>query len=177
MNINEEIRRVSSIALDENGNLRTINEQYSMYVAGKFKPYDYMVIKSDSKGFDYFDINQDLLIVLRQSVIEKITREEKLNKHGHADSIDFSMIDEIFRHPERIIYVIKNNYDNYAFIFNMKDRKSNLILVSMNASKNINRGFEVNDITSIYGKENLQEYIEYCENNSNYKIKKVNAVN
>ena len=141
MNKNEEIRRISSIATDESGRLKTISEQYNDYLRGKFKSYDFMIAKIDSRGFDYFDIDSDLLIVIRQSVIEKIFRESNINKHGHGDSIDIMIVEKIFNHPEKIIYVIRNNYENYAFIFDIKDKKNNYILVAMNASKDINRGF------------------------------------
>ena len=177
MDKNKEIKRISSIAINKDGKLKTIAEQYSDYLNGRFKPYDFMVAKIDSKGFDYFNIDSNLLIVIRQSVIEKIFRESKINKHGHGDSIDITIVEEVFNHPEKIIYVIKNNYDNYAFIFDIKDKKNNYVLVAMNASKDINRRFEVNDITSIYGKYNLEEYINYCDSNNNYIIKKVNSVN
>lgn len=177
MNKDREIKRISSIAINKHGKLKTVTEQYHEYLKGRFKPYDFMVARIDSKGFDYFDIDSNLLIVIRQSVIEKIFRESKIRKHGHGDSIDITIVEEVFNHPEKIIYVIKNNYDNYAFILDIKDKKNNYVLVAMNASKDISRGFEVNDITSIYGKYNLEEYINYCENNNNYKIKKVNAVN
>ena len=174
MDKKEMIRRASSIALDENGNLKPILQQYEEYLAGKFKSHDLMILKLNSKGFNYLGINEDLIMVMRQSVIEKITRLPTPNKHGHGDTIDFDIIDKIFNTNVEILYAIKNAYDNYAFVINKKANDNNYILISINHSKDIGRGFEVNDITSIYGKKDLNNYIEFCREN-NYTIKKINA--
>lgn len=169
MDKKEMIRRTSSIALDENGNLKPILKQYEDYLAGRFKSHDLMVLKADTKGFDYFDINKDLIMVMRQSVIEKITRLPTLKKHGHGDSIDFSIVDRIFNNVTNILYVIKNDDNNYAFILDLKANDNSYVLLSMNPSKDVGRGFEVNDITSIYGKNNLDTYLQICKD-CNFKI-------
>lgn len=165
------IKSTSSIALDSNGNLKSIHEQYLDYISGKFTSHDFMVLKENSKGFNYFDINEDLILIMRQSVIEKILRLPSNEKHGHFDSVDFNLIQQLIEHPEKILYAIKNTNGTYCFIFDIMSKNNEYILLALNSSRNTGRGFEVNDVSSIYGKNNLEEYLSYCLKN-NYLIKK-----
>lgn len=176
MNKIEEIKRTSSLALNRNGKLLSISEQYEIFKKGESKHHDLIILRENSHGFNYFEIKEDLLLVIRKSTIDKICRKPTKTRHGHGDQINIKIIEEIFESANKIVYVIKNKYNNYAFIFDIKGKDNNYILVAMNPSKDIGRGYEVNDITSIYCKNNLKEYLEYCKNNK-FIIKKVNARN
>ena len=165
--LRDAISRLSSRALDENGRLRSIRDQLSDYFKGLFNVYDKVVMSENSKGLGKYGINENQILSMNQSVVDKLFSDPI--DGGHNNSVDIDIIEEVINHPEDIVFAVRNNWRNYAFIYDIKGKDGNYILMSIKPNADSGVGFEVNNITSMYGKNDLQNYINTVYENG-YEI-------
>lgn len=157
------LQKLSSIAYNASGKLKSIKEQVSDYFSGKFKRYDLLVARENSNGLGDYGLDESRPMTMRQSVIDKIFSLPTGTKHAHGDSINGDIADYVVNHPENIVFAVKNDWGNYAFIYDVPGLDGNPVLMSINENRKPGAVLEINDISSMYGKRNLQDYIDDCE--------------
>ena len=157
------LQKLSSIAYNASGKLKSIKEQVSDYFSGKFKRYDLLVARENSNGLGDYGLDESRPMTMRQSVIDKIFSLPTGTKHGHGDSINGDIADYVVNHPENIVFAVKNDWGNYAFIYDVPGLDGNPVLMSINENRKPGAVLEINDISNMYGKRNLQDYIDDCE--------------
>ena len=165
--LRDAISRLSSRALDENGKLRSIKDQLSDYFKGLFDIHDRVVMNENSKGLGKYGIDENQILSMNQSVVDKLFSDPI--DGGHNNSVDIDIIEEVINHPEDIAFAVRNNWGNYAFVYDIKGKDGNYMLMSIKPNADSGAGFEVNNITSMYGKNDLQNYIDTVYENG-YEI-------
>ena len=143
----------------EKGDIETINKRFNdfldRYKKGDLKRSDVMRFTDAGKMSQYLPNSKD--IILKQSIINKA-----INKHNIS-------IESLYDLPEKLenpILVFKSNRDDVdgvVVLVEAKDNMGNNITVAIDLNGKFNE-IEVNDITSMYGKDSYAGYASWAVN-------------
>lgn len=149
--------------------------QINAWKEGKLKPTD--LVKVGKPGTILKALNvSDTDIIIEQSTLGKVTSPEaKIINGSKGHDIPLSIIKSIPNYLNDPLMVLKSRTQKDAFVIftNACDRKKRSILIALHLNKQKNR-IIVNEIASIYGRNNEEDFIEsnIKENNLLYLDKK-----
>lgn len=131
--------------------------QLEKYLNGKFKPHEYITVCSTPLVLQICDV-PDLQVTVNQSTIQKIiSNDNKKIPHAHdIDIEDLKQLPDQLRNPVMILNGSKP--DSLVLITDITDNQDKTIIISLDINK---PGFNqsVNKITSMYGKDNIVNYL------------------
>lgn len=146
-----ENQLLSKSAYEKDGTFRSFNEQLKDYAFQEMPSGDMFIVAESSKEAGVEEC-ADLPIVMRQSIIKKITVAH-----------DFS-IAELQQLPTwlkeyPLAMESLSDIDSLVLIADAKDVHGNDVLIALHLEKEY-RQLQINEISSIYGKRNLSYLIE-----------------
>lgn len=131
--------------------------QLEKYLNGKFKPHEYITVCSTPLVLQICDV-PDLQVTVNQSTIQKIiSNDNKKIPHAHdIDIEDLKQLPDQLRNPVMILNGSKPA--SLVLITDITDNQDKTIIISLDINK---PGFNqsVNKITSMYGKDNIANYL------------------
>ncbi len=131
------------------------NHDLDLYVKGGMKRSDVITIKNHGVSMGYLPNSKD--IILRQSVINKAIKKHNISAESLQDM------------PGKLhdpIVAFKSTRDDVNAVVALvdgTDKDGNNIVVAVNLDGSFN-GLEVNDITSMYGKDSYEGYSKWANN-------------
>ncbi len=136
---------ISPELLNDNGKLKTFKEQLQDENFSKTSPY---VLSEDSLGV----ADNNLPIIINPSVIDKI-----YNKHNISKEELFDLPDKIKNYT--LVTKSQNREDSIIVFIDQVDSNNRPIMISMALDKKSGT-YNVNNITSVYGRNNGTTFIE-----------------
>lgn len=121
---------------------------------------------------------KNLNVVINQSSIKKILSDNK-EKFPHAHNLSIQELKELPKQLQKPIMALKRSHENsVVFVTDIKDVNNNEILISVDVDTT---GYKqnVNRVTSMYGKDNITNYLRIQLDNGNligYDKKRANQM-
>lgn len=161
---------------DNNGNWienleedKQINIDFSQtiddFLNGKINPYAQIFVCKTTKAMLACGA-QDLDIIINQSTLRKIMSNDEI-KYKHPHNLDKNIIKAIPNELNNPIMILQGSEpSSIVLISNLTDQDNKNIIISckLNSAKSI---YEVNEITSVYPKNNISNYIDAQLNEHN----------
>lgn len=135
------------------------------FLDGKINPYAQIFVCKTTKPMMACGA-QDLDVIINQSTLRKIMSDDK-RKYKHSHNLDESIIKAIPAELSNPIMILNGSEaPSIVLISNLTDENNQNIIISckLNSAKSI---YEVNEITSVYPKNNIANYINTQLNNHN----------
>lgn len=146
-----ENQLLSKSAYTKDGVLRSFNEQLNDYAFEEMPSGDMFIISESSKSAGIEEC-ADLPIVMKQSIIKKISVDHELSL-GELKQLPNWL------HEYPLALESLSDIDSLLLIADAKDLHGNDILIALHLEKEY-RQIQINEISSIYGKKNLAYLIE-----------------
>lgn len=86
--------------------------------------------------------------------------EINMKYEGYLERSLIERLPDILKEP--VLIVEEKDRNSFALLSDVKDQKGNAILIAIRTG-NYLYGKEVNEVKSVYGKENLQDYLQKHE--------------
>ncbi len=125
------------------------------YMKGDLKRSDVLRIPNNGSLSLYLPNSKDIL--LRQSVINKAHKKHNISLESLFD------LPEKLHHPILVFKSSREDVDGVVVLIDAKDNDGNNVVVAINLSDSFNE-IEVNDITSMYGKDSYAGYAAWSKN-------------
>lgn len=153
--LDDRLERLARGAFDSQGNLKPFDEQLFVYAMEEMPSGDMFIVAGSSHdaGIDEVD---DLPIIMRQKTVEKI-------KYIHDLSLGELSRLPIWLKEHPLAMDSLTDEHSLVIIADAKDKVGNDIVIALQLQKESgSKGYliDVNEIASVYGKENLQYMIE-----------------
>ena len=142
------------------------NSELDSYVNGKMKRSDVITIKNYGNLMSY--LPNSMKIILKQSVINKVLKKHNISVNTLRD------LPEKLHNPVLVFKSARKDTDAVVVMIDAIDNDGNNIVVAIDLKGRFNQ-LEVNDITSIYGKDSYEGYANWAENIITGDEKKVKA--
>lgn len=146
-----ENQLLSKSAYTKDGVLRSFNDQLNDYAFEEMPSGDMFIISESSKSAGIKEC-ADLPIVMKQSIIKKISVDHELSL-GELKQLPNWL------HEYPLALESLSDIDSLLLIADAKDLHGNDILIALHLEKEY-RQIQINEISSIYGKKNLAYLIE-----------------
>lgn len=145
------LERLAHNAFDSSGNLVPFSDQLSTYAMEKMPSGDMFVVTDSSHNVGLNEV-EDLPIIMKQKTVDKI-------KHIHDLSLGdlLNLPTWLKEHPLAMDSLTDVN--SLIVIADAQDKVGNHIIIALQLQKEVgSKGFliDVNEVASVYGKENLQ---------------------
>ncbi|MEZ3420595.1 MAG: ssDNA-binding domain-containing protein [Eubacterium sp.] len=131
--------------------------QLEEYLNGTFKPHEYITVCSTPLSLQICDV-PNLQVTVNQSTIQKIISNDN-KKIPHAHDIDIEDLKQLPNQLRNPVMILKGSKpDSLVLITDITDNQDKTIIISLDINK---PGFNqsVNKITSMYGKDNIANYL------------------
>lgn len=137
---------------------KAFSESLEKYLANPEEETKPLTVGSTTNALAISGANPELKIIINPSTIKKCMSESSEHYHGHGLSADImKQLPEQLRNPAMIFKGSKDN--SLVAITELKDKENHEIMIAVSLSDQ--NGFrEVNRISSVYGKENMKNYLE-----------------
>ena len=165
----DRIRQINPSIIDEDGNIQSFKEQLLDYMTGDFDVTKPMVVSCSSQILGYINkIKQEEPILINISILVK-SRDD----HG----LSYKFLKELENNIEESVLAFESpsNNNNVVVVLDKEDGLNDKpIIVAITLDKRSRGNILVNDIRSIYNRENFENYITkaYRENKIFYKNEK-----
>ena len=154
---NKQIKKLSKNALKPDGTLKPLREQIDDYHRGYMKSGDYFVISNDTNYLSFADISADDFVI-SQKVFNKIVSEK------HLDTMDERFLEIVFDNLDKAVLALNSknpdHLDKRTIIFDLPSWNGSYITMSLVPDVNKPGRVIVNEITTIFGRKNLRNYLE-----------------
>lgn len=135
------------------------------FLNGKINPYYQVFVCETTEVMKACGV-KDLNVVINQSSIKKILSDDK-EKFPHAHNLSIQELKELPKQLQKPIMALKGSHENsVVFVTDIKDFRNNEILISVDVDT---AGYKqsVNRVTSMYGKDNITNYLRTQLDNGN----------
>lgn len=135
------------------------------FLNGKINPYYQVFVCETTEVMKACGV-KDLNVVINQSSIKKILSDDK-EKFPHAHNLSIQELKELPKQLQKPIMALKGSHENsIVFVTDIKDFRNNEILISVDVDT---AGYKqsVNRVTSMYGKDNITNYLRTQLDNGN----------
>lgn len=135
------------------------------FLNGKINPYYQVFVCETTEVMKACGV-KDLNVVINQSSIKKILSDDK-EKFPHAHNLSIQELKELPKQLQKPIMALKGSHENsVVFVTDIKDFRNNEILISVDIDT---AGYKqsVNRVTSMYGKDNITNYLRTQLDNGN----------
>lgn len=146
-------------------NNKNFSQTIDDFLSGKINPYYQVFVCETTEVMKACGV-KDLNVVINQSSIKKILSDNK-EKFPHAHNLSIQELKELPKQLQKPIMALKGSHENsVVFVTDIKDVNNNEILISVDVDT---AGYKqnVNRITSMYGKDNITNYLRTQLDNGN----------
>lgn len=160
-NNSKRIKSTEKVLQNEKNFSQTIDD----FLDGKINPYAQIFVCKTTNAMIACGA-QDLDIIINQSTLRKIMSNDK-SKYRHPHNIDENTIKSIPKELDNPIMILQGSEpSSIVLVSNLTDKNNQNIIISckLNSEKSI---YEVNEITSVYPKNNIANYINIQLNKHN----------
>lgn len=151
----DRLERIARGAFDTNGNLVAFKDQINSYAYGEMLSGDMFVISDSSHDVGVYEVD-DLPIVMRQKTIDKL---QYIHNLSLKDILQLPLW--LQKHPLAMDSLTDKN--SLVIIADAQDIQGNNFIIALQLDKELGQKdfvIDVNEIASVYGKKNLQFFIE-----------------
>lgn len=154
-NILEEVKRINPNIIKDD-KIQSFSQQLLDYVENRFNKKYPMIIAKEVRGLNYIsDIESQKLLTINTSTIKKIK-----TVHSNISCSFISEIEDMLNNS--VLGFTSKKFDSTKIIvLDEKDENNNQIIVAIRTDKTL-ATTEVNEITSIYEKNRLFNYMTDC---------------
>lgn len=146
-------------------NNKNFSQTIDDFLSGKINPYYQVFVCETTEVMKACGV-KDLNVVINQSSIKKILSDNK-EKFPHAHNLSIQELKELPKQLQKPIMALKGSHENsVVFVTDIKDFRNNEILISVDVDT---AGYKqsVNRVTSMYGKDNITNYLRTQLDNGN----------
>lgn len=139
-------------------NTKDFSQTIDEFLNGKINPYAQIFVCKTTEAMKICGAD-DLDVIINQSTLRKIMSTDS-SKYKHPHNLDANIVKSIPAELSNPIMILKGSEaSSIVLISNLTDEKNQNIIIScrLNSDKSI---YEVNQITSIYPKDNIKNYID-----------------
>lgn len=154
----EEILEYAKKIEQNNAEDKRFADSLDEYLQNKERTTDFITVGTTSNALSLAGANAELNVVIAPRTIAKCMSEADEHYHGHGLSDDImKQIPLELRNPTMIL---KGNKDNsLVAITALKDKENREIMIAVSLSERRKR-HEVNRVSSIYGRNNMANYLK-----------------
>lgn len=149
MNNKKLFRKIYKNAFDYNGNFKSFNEQYKDYLNGRTYRGEKLLISLSNEGLEYANIRNAPLEI----------SEHAMNAHEVPRDILENLDVELKNGVMALDSISRPELDARIIVLNKYDSDNNPYIAAIH-QKNDKEMVDVNKLSSIYGKKNIQNFIE-----------------
>ena len=162
-NVIKNISKISQFAINAEGRLMTLSEQIAERARRDNKHNrGLFVLAPNNAGYSLYGLPENSILTMRPSILNKILRHASEHEHGHADSMDVPLIERTANSPNEIAFAMEDGNGKYSFVYQIKALNKGYVMMAVdtNPKHNSSNSVQVTDISTMFGVDSLQDWIE-----------------